>query len=610
MVRRRAARRRRPAAHLLRRGLLTVATEIAPETAETQMPTDDGVALATAVRTPPGEGPWPASLFRTPYGAAFEMVEPNHGLAAPRLAVALQDVRGRGGSGGAFDLGASDGSDGAAAVEWLAAQPWCDGDVAMHGISYAGMTQLRAALQRPPSLRAISPARCPAWWRPLTLHEGGALRLSLAAHWLPRQAAEAPDTPDAARAGLYALALEFEQVVRQQADGSQWLDVEAARRHPALRLPLRDRPEYDAAPLFGAIWRSLFDSPYPHTWLSDPGPAVGDRIDVPVLVFGAWYDPWAQDQASMLAALQRHSPPDVASRHRLVMTPFSHAPMPAGETLHAPGAARFDDTLLARWTQEWLLGELGPARELAPATWYVVGADRWDEADTWPPPGVRATTLHLHAQGGLADGELVGADAAASLPDRSVAWMHDAGDPVPTRGGPALGLPAGPMQQGDLTAGARPDVCSFTSAPLREPLEICGPVVASISLRSDAPGADVCVKLLDVEPGGAARNIVDGYVRGRFRFGPGTPPPRPGAVETYPVHCWSIAYRVEAGHRLRVDVCSSSFPRHDVSASARQALHTGAAHPSSISVSVRGENAMRYSNNHLPIGKKRGGGRS
>lgn len=549
--------------------------------------TGDGVTLATTVRTPDGVGPWPASLFRTPYGVGFEMVDPNEGLTDARIAVVLQDVRGRGESGGVFDLGASDGADGAAAVEWTAAQPWCDGNVAMHGISYAGMTQLRAALRRPPSLRAIAPARCPAWWRPLTLHEGGALCLSLAAHWLPRQAAEAPDTPESARAALYALALEFEQVVRHEPDGSQWLDIEALRVHPAMRLPLRDRPEYGAAPVFQRIWRSLFDDPFAHTWLSDPGPAPGDRIDVPTLVFGAWYDLWAQDQASMLAALQAHSPSQVAGTHRLVMTPFSHAPAPAGETLRAANAARFDDRLLARWAQEWLLDDGGVVRDLAPATWYVVGADRWDEADTWPPHDVHTMTLHLDATGERAGGRLVDARDAGALHDRSVAWVHDDDNPVPTRGGPALGLPAGPMRQDDLTAGARPDVCSFTSAPLAEPLEICGAVVASISLQTNAPDADVCVKLLDMDPDGAARNIVDGYVRGRHRFGPDTRPVRPGAVETYPVHCWSIAYRVAAGHRLRVDVCSSSFPRYDVNPAARNRLHTGHAHASSIAIGVR-----------------------
>jgi uncharacterized protein len=558
----------------------------------------DGVALATTVRTPPGDGPWPASLFRTPYGVAFEMVDVNDSLPEPRLAVVLQDVRGRGGSGGVFDLGARDGADGAAAVQWVAEQPWCDGNVAMHGISYAGMTQLRAALQRPPALRAISPARCPAWWRPLTLHEGGALCLSLAAHWLPRQAAEAPNTPDHACADLYALALEFEQVVHHGADGAQWLDVDALRRHPAMRLPLRDRPEYDAAPLFRRIWHDLFDEPYPHTWVTDPGPAPDDRIDVPALVLGAWYDPWAQDQVSMLAALQRHSPPHVAAQHRLVMTPFSHAPAPAGDTLRCPDAARFDDRLLAQWTQEWLESRRGPVRDLAPATWYVVGADRWDEADCWPPPDVRTVTLHLDAGGAL-----LAADGVAGLSDRSVSWVHDPHDPVPTRGGPALGLPGGPMDQTDLSGGARDDVRSFTGAPLDEPLELCGPVVAWIHLATDAADTDVCVKLLDVTPDGSARNIADGYVRGRHRFGPGTPPVRPGAVETYPVHCWSIAYRVEAGHRLRVDVCSSSFPRYDVNPGvpavpgtqraeamrpARQTLHTGPAHPSAITVTVRG----------------------
>ena len=158
------------------------------------------------------------------------------------------------------------------------------------------------------------------------------------------------------------------------------------------------------------------------------------------------------------------------------------------------------------------------------------------------------------------------------------------------------------MDQAGLTGGARPDVCSFTSAPLAEPLELAGPVVATLWLATDAADTDVCVRLLDVDPSGRAVNITDGYVRGRHRFGPGTPPLRPGAVERFPVHCWNIAYRVEAGHRLRVDVCSSSFPRYDVNAgtgatpgtdgwddlrAARQTLCTGRATPSHVALTVR-----------------------
>jgi putative CocE/NonD family hydrolase len=554
--------------------------------------------LNTVVRLPGGEGPWPASLFRTPYGVDFEMVDVNLGHDPGTVAVVLQDVRGRGGSSGVFDFGSSDGADGAAAVSWVSEQPWCNGAVGMHGISYAGMTQLRAALRRPAGLRAIAPARCPAWWRPLTMHEGGALCLSLAAHWMPRQAAEAPDTPDAARASLYALALEFEQIVRVDASGTPFLDMPAVRAHHALqRMPLIDRFEYQAAPVFGHAWRQLFTSPFVHTWVSDPGPPDSDVIDVPALILGGWYDPWAQDQVSMFAALQRAGAARAA--HRLVMTPTSHAPSPAGLTALAPHAGRYDDSLLVSWTQSWLCGDGGIVRELAPVTFYVVGADRWDEADSWPPPGVRTVSLYLAAGSDRASGLL--GDAPLDV-DGAVRWVHDPQSPVPTRGGPALGLPAGPMSQEGLTGGARPDVCSFTGPPLLEPLELAGPVVAAVWLATDAADTDVCVRLLDVDPSGRALNITDGYVRGRHRFGPGTPPLRPGAVEQFPVHCWNIAYRVEAGHRLRVDVCSSSFPRYDVNAgtgatpgtdrredmrAAQQTLCTGQATPSHIALTVR-----------------------
>lgn len=560
----------------------------------------DGTYLHTVVRPAEGGAPAPASLFRTPYGVEFEMVEPNTGLDRARIAVVLQDVRGRGRSGGDFDLGSSDGDDGQAAIAWTARQPWCDGRVGMHGISYAGYTQLQAARTHPRELVAIAPARCPAWWRPLTMHEGGALCLATAAHWLPRQAAEAPDTPDAARESLYRLAVEFEQVVVTGSNGRPWLDMNRAHAHPGLtRLPLLDREEYAAAPQYARMWQAMVARPYPHTWLTDPGPAEGDSIAVPALVLGAWYDLWSKDQVEMFRAMQRTSPPGVARAHRLVMTPFSHAPEPAGDIAYGPAATRFDDTLAAAWLQDWLLGDgRGVARELAPVTWYVVGADRWDEAPCWPPPGARTLTLHLAAGAQRHEGTL-----ATTPPDAAgvARWVHDPRNPVPTRGGPTLGLPGGPVDQADRTAGARPDVCSFTGAPLDEPLELAGPVVATLFAASDAADCDVSVTLLDVHPDGRALSIATGHLRASLRNGPGTPPLRPGKPTEFRVHCWDIGYRVEAGHRLRVDVCSSNFPRFDVNPgtgappgtdrredlrSARQSLHTGGAHPSRIAVTV------------------------
>jgi putative CocE/NonD family hydrolase len=168
--------------------------------------------------------------------------------------------------------------------------------------------------------------------------------------------------------------------------------------------------------------------------------------------------------------------------------------------------------------------------------------------------------------------------------------VHDPHDPVPTRGSPALGLPGGPVDHADRTGGARPDVCSFTGAPLDEPLELAGPVVATIHAQTDAADADICVVLLDVAPDGRALNVADGYLRGRWRNGPGTTPLAPNAPSRFDVHCWNVAHRIEAGHRLRVDVSASSFPRYDVNpgTAARMALHTGGPHPSRISLTVRG----------------------
>lgn len=575
---------------------MTAEPLVAGDTIIASVPAPDGTSLHTVARPATTHAPAPASLFRTPYGVEFEMIDPNAQLPRNEIAVVLQDVRGRGGSGGAFDIGESDPGDGAAAIAWTAQQPWCNGRVGMHGISYAGYTQLQAARAHPEQLVAIAPARCPAWWRPLTMHEGGALCLSLAAHWLPRQAAEAPETPDDARESLYRLALEFEQVVVPGANGRPWLDMDRVRAHRGLtHLPLRDRPEYDAAPRYRHIWQEMLARPFTHSWCTDPGPASHDAPRVPTLIFGAWYDLWAQDQVAMFQALHRVAP----GNHRLVMTPYSHAPEPAGDIAYGPNATRFDDSLAALWLQDWLLSRRTIVDELAPVTWYVVGADRWDEAQQWPPPDARTLTLHL-AQGP----ERHAGTLQTAAPDQAgiTRWVHDPRDPVPTRGGPALGLPGGPVDQSDRTGGARPDVCSFTGAPLTEPLELAGPVVAAICAHSDADDADICVVLLDVAPGGRARNIADGYLRGRWRNGPHTTPLRPNQPARFDVHCWNVAHRIEAGHRLRVDVSASSFPRYDVNPgtgavpgsdgpddlrSARMGLHTGGPHPSRITLTVR-----------------------
>ena len=517
----------------------------------------DGAVLATEVELPPTGGPSPASLFRTPYGRENVFPDPS---ALPGNGVALvnQDVRGRWGSTGTFALGATDAEDGARAVEWLTRQPWCDGRVAGRGLSYPGLMQWAMALGRPRGLVCIAPMMAPAFWRGMSLREGGALQLALAAHWLTRQAAEAPDVPDHLRAELFAEALEFEQVVVPSTDGSgRWeTSLERSLAHHALSgEPLADPRRFRGTEPFASIWRRLFESPDMGNWFTDPGPAAASRVDVPVLVMAGWYDVWSHEATVGFRHLQETSSPGLTEQHRLVVAPYGHGTGWAGELPSPADADRFACDLDIRWSLEWLFDRDRDLRDLAPVTYFCYNAG-WRSAVAWPPPEVRPQRWFIDCD--------VDALSPTTAPGLSKAtFVYDPSNPVPSRGGRALGLPAGPCRQDGITAGARPDVLSFDSAPLRQDVVITGVVEARLTVTSDAAHTDFTAKLIDVHPDGVAYSICDGICRTRFRDGrPSRPLSRDLPTEVR-IHLGSIAYAVAAGHRLRLDISSSNFPWYD-----------------------------------------------
>lgn len=550
------------------------------------------VRLHTEVFLPSGQGAWPALLMRTPYGVGDQRGDARR-LAGEGFAVVVQDVRGRFGSTGTFDLGASDRDDGSAAVAWVAAQPWCDGRVASRGVSYPAFTQWQALVGRPPALACAAPVMGPAWWRGLDFRRGGAVDLVTAAHWLPRQAAADPGVDADAAVRMFARAFEAEHLV---APGEAAFAVEDALDHPALgRDRLREPWPVEGSAAFEALWRRIFDTPLS----GDTGPGPGDGADAPVLAVGGWYDPWVDDAVAAFRHLRRHGSAEARAAHRLVVTPFGHGFDLPREIDFGPHAWLVGLDAGDRWAAEWLLGRGETLRSLAPVTWFVVGAepgDAWRSADDWPPPGVRVHRLSLAPQGRLA--------AEAPGAPFGIGFVYDPSRPVPTRGGAGLILPPGPCDQTGLTGGARDDVLSFDRAPLREPLELAGPVEAEIHLSSSAPDTDVTVKLLDVSPDGRAVNICDGILRARWRHGGESPPLTPGVAEPFRLRLGNVGYRIRSGHRLRVDVSSSNFPRYDRNPNtgapdgsdaaadrrpARQVVHGGRGVPSHVSLPVLGD---------------------
>jgi putative CocE/NonD family hydrolase len=198
-----------------------------------------------------------------------------------------------------------------------------------------------------------------------------------------------------------------------------------------------------------------------------------------------------------------------------------------------------------------------------PVKVFVMGVNRWRDESEWPLARMRSTPYYLHsagrANGAGGDGVLSPAGPADESPDR---FVYDPADPVPTRGGNTLILAMGVMDQRPVEA--RADVLVYTSAPMTEPLEVTGPIVVTLHAASSAPDTDFTAKLVDVRPDGYAQNLTDGIVRARYRASRerATPLP-PGQVTPFTIDCWATSHVFLPGHRIRLEISSSNFPRFD-----------------------------------------------
>ncbi len=573
---------------------MNVEERVAPDRKVNQrVPMRDGIHLAADVQLPVGAGPWPAAVLRTPYGRVFD-AETARVLSQDGMAIISVDCRGRFDSEGRFDLGENDGADGADTLDWVAAQPWCDGRVAGRGFSYGGLTQWGMAVNSAPPLVCAAPIMAPCWWRGMSFREGGAVMLAAAAHWLPRQAAADPTCVEDLREETLSRALEFDQIIENDR-----VCISAALAHRALgRLPLKDPWPFPGSDLFADIWRKIFECSTPRSWIDDAGPPNNDRLLAPTLIVSGWYDLGCQDSIAAFGHLQRTSPPEIADQHRLVMTAHGHGFDPLREVQLPPEAWRFGLDSDHRWAKEWLFGDDATLRSCDPVTYFTLGANEWRGADRWPPPGAEPESLYMYPGRSNGDGTLGGGPAR----EQSVGgFRYDPSRPVPSRGGAGIGLPPGPSDQIGLTGGVRDDVLSFTSDALKGEFEITGPITAEIFASSDQPDTDFTVKLMDVHADGRATSICDGIVRARYRNGPDPEFLRPGVIEGFQVHLGNVSYQIHRGHRLRADLSSSNFPRFDRNANtgapegtdglgdlrvATQRIYSSPAHPSRVVLSV------------------------
>jgi len=544
------------------------------------VPLRDGVRLATDIYFPAVngervEGEFPVVLTRTPYDKA-NLAATGKYYAERGYVAAMQDVRGRYESEGTFYPFAHEGPDGYDVVEWLAAQPWCNGKVGTLGQSYCAAVQSALASLNPPHLSAMIVTYGPASYYHSSMRHNGVLELRFMIYAFTM-----------ASTSKEALADPTIKAALDEANANIWEWVKAG---PIRRgcSPLRLVPSYEQ-------WciDILTHAKYDDYWKQPgygPRPYYDRHADVPTLYIGGWYDSYTRSTIENFVELSKRQKRAV----HLLMGPWTHGAVggpTAGDASFLPDGGLSDpEATRLRWFDQWLKGMPTGIENERPVKYFVMGGGpgpqergrtifhggTWKSADAWPPPGTKPTPFYFHADGTL----------KKDAPDSDVeptAYVFDPSDPVPTIGGnlSAIPIPAGafdqrcgprfPSSRGTLPLSARRDVLCFMTEPLEEALEIAGPIRVRLWVSTDAPDTDFTAKLLDVYPpspnypNGCALNISDSIFRLRFRRSfEEELLATPGEVYELDFEMYPSANLFAEGHRIRVDISSSNYPRFEV----------------------------------------------
>jgi len=553
----------------------------------------DGVRLATDVHLPAGAGPFPVVLERTPYGRdEVSRSELTAAARTPRarpevaatftaagFAVVYQDNRGRYGSEGRFIKYLSDGEDGFDTCAWIRTQPWSDGRICTMGLSYAAHTQAALGCLAPEGLVAQvldSGGFCNAWTG--GIRQFGAFELKQAT-WALKNALASPEAEanPVLRAALAA------EDIRDWFTRMPWRPGQS---------PLRHHPDYEAYLLdqwrhgtFDAYWQQLgiwaegFHARY----------APADCVHM-----SSWFDPYSLTATGNYVGLKRAG----RGTQRLILGPWTHGNR--SNTVFGDvdfGAAATIDSWAGDWPsyrlrhfQHALAGTPNP--EPAVRVFVMGGGSgrrtaagrlehggRWIALPDWPAPQAVPVAYHLHGDGSL-DPAIPAAEAAP------LRYQFDPAHPVPTIGGNLTSLEpvasGGAFDQVEAEAffgctppylplSSRPDVLAFQTAPLSEAVQVVGPIEAELWVATDGPDTDFTAKLIDVHPPSAdyprgyAMILTDGILRLRYPEDPSKPRLRvPGELVRATVTLFPTANLFLPGHRIRLDISSSNFPKFDV----------------------------------------------
>jgi uncharacterized protein len=483
----------------------------------------DGVRLCTNVFRPSQSGRLPALLIRTPYGKPAAATPAHRVFLDHGYVVVGQDVRGRFDSEGTFVPVAQEMADGEDTINWIIRQPWSDGQVGMFGGSYPGIAQWRAALSGHPALKAIAPVG--AGWDDYTdryYSSGGAFKPAHRLMWLAENL----------RLSYFPMP-EFAKLVAHRPLRTS--DQTATGRTISFYQSAVDHPSYDD------YWKALSTR------------ENIDKVKASALIFGGWYDNYVESDLAAFQALRERG-----RAARIVVGPYGHNMMQQMPEEDFGAGARPPVLMMeVHWFDEWMK-KGPPAPPEPPARLYLTGANAWQNEDAWPPRRMTPRPYYLNRSGRLSLTPPRNAEAHG--------FVYDPARPVPTVGGAVCcnftALPWGPLDQRPI--GRRPDVLVFETEPLSAGLEATGPVQAVLFVSSSAPDTDFTAKLVDVGPDGRQSLVCDGILRLRYRNGlEKAELLSPGQVARIVVPAGVTSHAFRPGHRIRLAVSSSNFPRFD-----------------------------------------------
>jgi uncharacterized protein len=530
---------------------------------DVEIPMRDGTILVADVYRP-SSGKWPALLQRTPYGKRANpgtIFSPSPvTFALGGFCVVMQDTRGRGESGGDFEpfLEFEDGYD---TVEWCAHQTWSSGEVAMFGSSYMAASQLQAATAQPPSLKALCPMEGSSDYFEGRSYRGGAFELGA----LLSSSLNVVAYDSMRRLGI--------DRVRSKAYREAIANILDNLPDACSHFPLRDSLDAPDSPLRDLTpW--FFDwvdhDHYDEYWADRSLEPRVSSIEVPALHISSWFDQFHVGTLRNYELL-RKGPTEVADAQYLLMGPWNHHAARAGgagttrlgDLAFGSGAALNLDGIQLSWFQKWMHGDQQAFRWPKRVRIFVMGVNQWRYVDDWPVPHAKVDQLFLggdgHANGAESDGTLTWSQPISKGSDR---FVHDPAQPVPTVGGAyqAVGgkLRHGPVDQRSIEG--RLDLLNYTSDVLDADTEVVGWVEAVLWVSSDAPSADFAVRLVDVDAMGVGIGVCDGIRRvDTGTLGSGNDGPMDIRVDL-----GATAYAFRRGHRIRLSVSGSNFPRFDV----------------------------------------------